>query len=163
MLCDICHKNIATIHLTEIINEKVVETHLCEECSKLKTEELKDQVSLSEFLTGLMSEKDLKKEKYEGKCLVCGLTYKEFRKKGRLGCAQCYQAFKAQLLPILKRIHGSASHRGKNPSAGGIKDSPEAALRELKEKLKRAVEFEAYEEAARLRDEIRKLTGGWCV
>ena len=156
MLCDICHKNIATVHLTEIINDKVVEMHICQKCAKEKAEQLQEQLSLSDLLGGLV-ELEEKKEKAILRCLRCGLTYEEFKKKGRLGCANCYLTFKEKLFPLLKKIHGATRHIGKSPTSSKRKVSLEERLKELRERLERAVKLEEYEEAARLRDEIREL------
>jgi len=85
MLCDICHKNIATVHLTEIINDKVIEMHICQGCARNKTSELKQQLDISNFLGGLAAQDELPGEKRALlKCSFCGLAYAEFKKKGRL-------------------------------------------------------------------------------
>jgi len=158
MLCDICHKNIATVHLTEIINDKVMEMHICQSCAKSKTEELKEQFNISDLLGGLVDTVGVRKQDALLKCHFCGLTYADFKKKGRLGCAQCYGTFKIQLTPLLKKIHSSIHHSGKFPAQSAVKTSSEVKLRELKERLERAVKLEEFEEAAHLRDQIKKLT-----
>ena len=158
MLCDICHKNIATVHLTEIINDKVVEMHICKKCAKMKTEELKKQLNISDFLGGLVDIGEVERAgKLLLKCSSCGLSYQDFKKKGRLGCQSCYVTFRQRLLPLLRKIHGSVRHTGKFPLHWEKKISRQDNLRELKERLERAVKLEEYEEAAALRDEIRKL------
>jgi protein arginine kinase activator len=160
MLCDICHKNNATVHLTEIVNDKVVEMHICQVCAKLKAEELKEQLDISNLLGGLVGVGELHKEETSLKCSSCGLTYSDFRKKGRLGCGKCYVTFKNQLLPLLKKIHSSTHYSGKFPSRISQKTSPETKVKELKDRLERAIQLEEYEDAVGLRDEIRKLENG---
>lgn len=158
MLCDICHKNIATIHLTEIVEDKIIELHLCPKCAKLKTEEIKNQLSLSEFLAGLLKEeKEGKKERKTLKCPKCNLSFSEFRKKGKLGCPQCYKTFHEKLVPLLRKIHGSTEHVGKIPYSLSEEEILERKIKELREKLSKAIRLEAYEEAARIRDEIKEL------
>lgn len=156
MLCDICHKNIATVHLTEIINDKVVEMHICQNCTKIKTQELKDNLTIPELLTDLMNTAEAPKKEISLKCPFCGLTYADFKKKARLGCGRCYSVFKVQILPLLKKIHGSLTYAGKS-AANTHKDSLPGSVKELKVRLERAVKLEEYEEAARLRDELKKL------
>ncbi|RKY41264.1 MAG: hypothetical protein DRP76_00285 [Candidatus Omnitrophota bacterium] len=155
MLCDICHKNIATIHLTEIVGDKIVELHLCSKCAQMKTEEIKNQLSLSEFLTGLVKEE--KKERRVLRCAKCGLTFNDFRKMGKLGCKFCYESFREKLLPLLRKIHGSVEHTGKVPQGLKEEEILERKIRELRKKLAKAIKLEEYEEAARIRDEIRNL------
>ena len=158
MLCDICHKNISTVHLTEIVNDKVVEMHICQACAKHKARELKEQLNISDFLGALVTGDDLlKKQKTAIKCASCGLTYNEFKKKGRLGCGKCYDALKGQLLPLLKKIHGSTRHNGKSPFVQEKKPPSQVTAQELKRRLNQAIRLEEYEEAARLRDQIREF------
>ena len=92
-----------------------------------------------------------------GKCPHCGLTYADFRKSGRLGCAQCYYTFKDSLSSLLKRVHGSSEHVGKVPALAGKEVAVSRTLKELREKLHRSIQKEEFEEAAKLRDRIREL------
>src|SRR3990167_7340363 len=112
MLCDICGKFEATVHLTEIVNEQVTKLHLCEECAKEKGAEMEEHFGLSDLLAGLADMgATLEPEVGEAvKCPNCGFTYQDFKKLGRLGCSECYDAFKKQLAPLIKRIHGSDRH-----------------------------------------------------
>ncbi|MDD5194722.1 MAG: UvrB/UvrC motif-containing protein [Candidatus Omnitrophica bacterium] len=158
MLCDICHKTIATVHLTEIVNDKIAEMHICSTCAKNKTEEIKDQLNISDFLGGMSGPGSaIEKEDVSLKCSSCGLSYADFKKKGRLGCGNCYLSFKKMLLPLLKKIHGSTHHAGKKIPQKLASGMPEAKTTDLKGRLERAVQLEEYEEAARLRDEIKNL------
>ena len=117
MTCDICHKKGATVHLTEIINDKVTKLHLCEHCAREKGEEMEGHFGLSDLLAGL-TDLGIKAEPQiisKTKCPKCGFTLHDLRKIGRLGCSTCYDAFKDQLAPLLKQIHGSDRHIGKIP------------------------------------------------
>jgi protein arginine kinase activator len=157
MLCDICHKNTATVHLTEIISDKVVEMHICQSCAKEKADENKEQLSITQLLSGLTNGEQIGKEKVSIKCQFCGLTYADFRKKARLGCANCYSTFRIQLMPLLKKIHSSIRYVGKIPLKEESASNFDTKLKELKARLNRAVQLEEYEDAARLRDELKKL------
>jgi protein arginine kinase activator len=158
MLCDICHKNIATVHLTEIVNDKIAEMHICSTCAKTKTEEIKDQLNISDFLGGLsgIGPAQGKKEEIDLKCASCGLTYADFKKKGRLGCSNCYVSFRVVLLPLIKKIHGSTHHVGKSPLKH-VLGAAQEKIADLKTQLKKAIQMEEYEAAARLRDEMKNL------
>lgn len=172
MLCDICGKNQATVHLTEIVDEQMTELHLCEDCAKQKSMQMEQQFGLSDLLAGLS---DFGKHAEEQgpakvKCPNCNLSYDDFRKIGRLGCSNCYSAFIRYLLPLLKRIHGTTVHTGKIPqgvsSATVATDisakkteavKPRNELLELRSKLQEVVRLENFEEAAKLRDKIKEL------
>lgn len=159
MLCDICGKNQATVHLTEIVDQQMTELHLCEDCANQKSEQMEQQFGLSDLLAGLAetSKPAQEKEEIALKCKKCGLTYVEFKKIGRLGCSECYNAFKKYLGPLLKRIHGSNRHLGKSPLKETKAVKKGMDLPALRERLQKAVDSEEFEEAARLRDQIKEL------
>jgi protein arginine kinase activator len=161
MLCDICGKNQATVHVTEIINNQMSEMHLCEECAREKSVQMEQHFGLSDLLAGLadlgtqFGEKTAEETKL--KCTNCGMVYDDFKKIGRLGCSNCYSAFRKNLVPLLKRIHGSNQHVGAAPLKVAKEVRKRSELQELKEKLLQAIQAEEFEEAAKLRDRIREL------
>lgn len=168
MLCDICSKNQATVHLTEIVDEQMTELHLCEECARQKSIQMEQQFGLSDLLGGLVDfgKQIGGKEPSKIKCPSCNLTYGDFKKIGRLGCSNCYSAFIRYLTPLLKRIHGSSLHAGKSPQGAAVvvksarKSEPkklEPTLEVLKNKLQEAIRLENFEEAAVLRDKIKAI------
>jgi len=170
MLCNICNKNQATVHLTEIVDDQMSELHLCDECARKKSMQMEQQFGLSDLLAGLVDygkqPGGVEQQTEALQCPACGLTYDDFRKIGRLGCSECYTAFAKFLGPLLKRIHGASVHAGKLPpqteqsvviKAQKVK---ETGLPGLKEQLQQAIEREEFEEAARLRDKIKELELG---
>ena len=158
MLCDVCHKNNATVHLTEIINDKVVEMHICQICAQVKADELNKHLNISGFLGGLADMVgDLPQERRILKCPSCGFSYGDFKKKGRLGCGKCYETFRGLLLPLLKKIHSATTHTGKTPTSLDKKATSQLKVAELHQRLRRAIQLEEYEEAAKLRDQIKEL------
>ena len=160
MLCDICGKNPATVHLTEIIDDQMTELHLCEECAHQKSAQMEQQFGLSDLLAGLaeFEKPTLKKEQaIQLKCANCGFAYADFKKIGRLGCGECYTTFKKYLGPLLKRIHGSSLHLGKSPLKVAQVPRKKMDSSTLRYELQRAIEMEAFEEAARIRDQIKEL------
>lgn len=163
MKCDMCHANEATVHLTEIINNNVSKLHLCEECAKEKSQEMEEHFGLADLLSGLadlapVMEKTERKIPDAGiKCPSCGFSSQNFRKMGRLGCPKCYETFKNQLSPLLRKIHGSDTHTGKMPSGKEAVQDRIVLLEDLKTALDRAIRQEEFEEAARLRDQIKAM------
>ena len=161
MLCNICNKNPATVHLTEIIDEQMSELHLCEECARQKSQAMEQQFGLSDLLAGMADFDKPKNESAEMaslvKCPRCGLTYADFKKIGRLGCGECYNAFMKYLGPLLKRIHGSTQHTGKSPQRASKVLKKRIDIQELRNRLNKAIVSEAFEEAAKIRDQIKEL------
>jgi len=170
MICDVCTKKKATVHLTEIIDGEMTEMHICEDCAKERSVQMEQQFGLADLLAGLSDfGKQIKsEEKTKLQCPNCALDYDDFRKFGRLGCSECYTTFRGHLSALLKKIHGSAHHLGKRPAGTAPKtvgdpaeeakgkNSPET-LQELKDKLHQLILAEDFEQAAILRDKIKAL------
>ena len=159
MLCELCKQTQATVHLTEIVNDQMTELHLCEACANQKGAQVESHFGLADMLSGLSDfGKTQEPEEITTKaCPNCSMTYEDFRKVGRLGCSECYPTFKRSLGSLLKRIHGSPIHLGKSPMRL-LKTAKVAKteIADLKRKLEQAIENEEFEEAARLRDQIRR-------
>ncbi|MFH1645753.1 MAG: UvrB/UvrC motif-containing protein [Candidatus Omnitrophota bacterium] len=176
MLCDICQKNEASVHLTEVINGEVTEMHLCDDCARGKGAEMQQHFGIADLLSGLVDfplpAPSVKKESIKLKCPNCGMTYSDFKGLGKFGCARCYDTFKRALYPLFKRIHGTARHTGKEPvklvaapitakenlkKAVSEKESLIIELDMLKSRIAKAIEKEDFEGAAVLRDKIRAI------
>ena len=174
MKCDNkeCEKE-ATVHLTEIVNGAVTKLHLCEEHAKQKGVEMEQHFGIADLLQGLAEygAPPAEAESKRTKCPNCGMSYEDFKKIGRLGCGECYRTFKESLAPLLKRIHGATQHTGKvvlsalsepkepaaKAAAARTRQAKAHDVELLKEKLRKAIEQESYEDAAKIRDQIRAL------
>ena len=161
MKCQFCD-NPATVHLTDIVNKRKREVHLCEGCARkhnLIPDQAVPQIDLKALLNLLVG--PLQQAQAAGAeaaaltCPACGLQYAEFRAEGRLGCPADYDAFRPVLEPLLERVHRSIRHAGKVPR-NFRRQAREAELRELRKQMRAAATAERYEEAARLRDLIRQ-------
>ena len=161
MTCNLCGTNEATIHLTEIVNSQMIEIHLCETCAQEKGTSFKTHFNLDDLLSGITLETGKPAKTGEKKatvcCPECGLTYEDFGKTGRLGCATCYEAFSKLLTPLIKRVQRATHHIGKKPSkvAGPVRATHD--LRILQDRLRKSIQSEAFEEAAQIRDEIKQI------
>ena len=164
MLCQICGKNAASVHFTEINDNKMSELHVCERCAEEKGMQgpsKKQKFDIADLLAGMVDTMTTTDEERVGhvQCPRCGLLYSSFKETGRLGCSECYGAFQFQLRPLLRRIHGDTRHRGKSPTRGGTAESGTRQIQRLHDELQRAVEREEFEKAAGIRDEIKRLEG----
>ena len=168
MVCQQCNKREANVHYTQIINGKKVEMYLCTQCAAENgTLSFSPQISLGNFLWGFPGNNntgygELKQPEIL-RCNVCGMSFDDFRKGGKLGCSNCYSVFRDSLAPILRRLHGNAEHTGKKPEQNQDVKKTDAGIRlsdeidRLKGELSGAIESEQYEKAAQLRDRIRNL------
>lgn len=161
MKCNICGHNDATVHLTEVINDKVTKLHLCDKCAKAKSEEMHSHFGLTDLLSGLMDFGPAVEEHAPGaataKCPNCGMTYYDFQKAGRLGCGKCYETFEKNLGELLRKIHGADRHVGKMPFKGESVLKEQEDLKRLKNGLAELIRAEEFEKAALLRDRVKDL------
>lgn len=179
MLCENCGKREANVRYSENVNGVKKEMHLCEECSrKLGITDRMDfrmpVLDFSNFFGSFLEDfstpdfMPLLNEVKQIKCDSCGSTFEDIINTGRYGCANCYDVFEDRMDPILKKLQGSNRHNGR---LGKISDNnvkfekkdeqkPENKinnkLEKLQEELKQAIKEERYEDAAKIRDEIKK-------
>ena len=147
----------ATLHITEVLEEgQFEEVHLCEQCA---SKYLYEPASPKKGKKGALQEMPREEDPLlnQNACPMCGLKFVEFRNTGRLGCPHDYQAFRDELVPLLESIHGEAKHSGKSPRRPSPSTASQAELITLRHRLKQAVSKEDYEEAARVRDQIKHI------
>lgn len=159
MLCDICKQNVATVHLTQMVEGKTKKVDLCEACSKAKGVDDPTGFSLADLLLGLGAAQEMEQAMASGenKCSNCGFTQADFKKAGRLGCAECYRTFAEGLESLLRTMHKGTKHIGKVPSLFKQSQDLNDRLKSLQNKLEKAVTEEDFESAAHLRDEINQV------
>ncbi len=161
MICCVCKEKPATVHLTQIVGEKMQKLDLCEDCAKAKGVNDPTSFAMADLMLGLGASQELDPTAgaLEIKCPRCGFSQADFKKSGRLGCPECYQTFADGLAGLLKTMHKGTRHIGKTPEA--LRKSRETGdrLKLLQKKLNKAVETEDFELAAQLRDEIKALSG----
>ncbi len=190
MLCDNCGKRQANVRYSENINGKIKELNLCEECSrKLGINSKMDfsmPIDFSSFFGEFMEDfatpefMPLFDEIKELQCDQCGYTFDDIVNTGKLGCGNCYDVFESRLDPIIKRIQGANSHVGRigkvldnkieqkmaDKTSENKEQKPEKEtqkeneIEKLEEQLKQAIKEERYEDAAKIRDEIKKNNKG---
>lgn len=169
MECQECHKRPATLHFTQVVNGSKKEIHVCEVCAKEKGYMTypEEGYSFESLLSGLFNFESSPFGKHnnsnltgtkELQCEQCGMTFTEFKRVGKFGCASCYHTFSERLDPIFRRVHsGNTTHHGKIPKRQGGDLHAKKQLEEYKSQLKELVEQEAFEEAAKVRDQIKQL------
>ena len=169
MICQVCGQRPATTHIQTIVNGQLSETHLCAHCAqKQGSGLLGDWGGFGSLLGGLLGEAPAKEVQ---RCPHCGTSFGEITQSGRIGCAECYQTFRARLLPVIQRIHGSARHVGKSPGGSALRVAEQnsqlvakprqeergSPIEEKKRQLKQAIEAQEFERAAQLRDQIKEM------
>ena len=179
MKCDVC-ENEATVFLTQIINGQMTTVNLCETCSKAKGVTEETGFGLAEAF--LSPSHRTESDTMEIVCDACGFTASQLKKIGRMGCPECYAAFRDGLDGLLRNMHKGTRHVGKRPShlsavaphilprqrASALKEAPAPApaptppvpppdIAKLRAELDLAVKEERYEDAAKLKAEIENF------
>lgn len=141
-------------------------------------------IDFSSFFGGLLEDEEYGTSEFmplfqpvkELKCNNCNMTYDDFINQGKFGCPDCYDVFESKIDSLLKRIHGNNEYLGRKPinrlsnkkdnanNDNGtnkdknleIKDVKVNKLEKLQQDLKKAISEERYEDAAKIRDEIKK-------
>lgn len=160
MLCTLCKEKEATVHYTQIIGDKMQKVDLCEPCSKAKGVSDTTGFSLADLMLGLGASQEIEDASggVELKCTRCGYSQEDFKKSGRLGCSDCYKVFADGLEGLLKTMHKGTRHVGKVPEALRQNRDLSDRLKNLQRRLAKAVEDENFEQAAKLRDEIKQTS-----
>ncbi len=177
MLCQNCGKNEANVHYTQIINGVKKEVILCSECAKkLGMDNIDIPINFSSFLGDFFNDYAENAllptiDQEEVKCRTCGMTYSDFIKTGMFGCSDCYDVFSNPIDSLLKNLHGTSRHIGRTPqninqnleksdkkvNKIDKKNTYEAKKNELNELLEKAIKEERYEDAAKIRDQIKEM------
>jgi protein arginine kinase activator len=173
MMCEKCGKNSATVHLTQQqMNGQKREMHMCQACAFKMTNLDSPQIqamlgsimkSVMEQMPGALMQAGIPMPQAAGKqpevtCPQCGLALSGFTHGGKFGCEGCYSAFAKEVRALVKTVQAATRHEGKFPRRMGATIRTRHRTDELKEALQAAISQENYEEAARLRDEIRGLS-----
>ena len=181
MVCQNCGKNEANVKYTQIVNGVKKEMVLCEECAEkmgISNFKVNMPIHFSNFFDDLFDDEQLLPsfmKENSNTCTNCGEEYDNFIKTGLLGCPECYDSFENKIDPILKKLQGNTRHVGrginnenqknrisinKNQDTENVaktEKTVEEKIEELQEQLKIAIKEERYEDAAKLRDEIKNM------
>lgn len=176
MICKRCGKNNAEIYYKQTVNGHTDEYALCSKCA----EELKKEgklnmnmpFSFDDFgfgwandgifglkeLFGLPFDSKYAKLGDKKKCSLCSSTFDDLVKRGKVGCAKCYETFSEELKNSVERIHGKTKYAGRIPKKHiSDKDIKEDRINSLHDELKKAIDDQEFEKAAVIRDKIREI------
>lgn len=118
MLCQSCNINQASTMIKTVSGGRLKEEFLCSSCAKAKGYETMFG-SIGELLGSIFINQSESVEPQ--RCELCGSSFEEISRTGKMGCANCYQIFENQLLPSIQRVHGSAVHQGKRPGSYALR------------------------------------------
>ena len=168
MMCDKCGKNPATTIIRTVVNGVMNESNLCAYCAAKEGYGDFYKLSLSNMLASMFGDSIKSIAAAKKRCPCCNATFSDIVESGSVGCSKCYDTFREELMPSLLRLHGKSVHIGKTPEISYVKseDKNEVenepaikknSLQSLKDDLKKAISEERFEDAAKLRDEIKDI------
>ena len=159
MLCDLCKKNPAAIHIEKHNGEKKTQLKVCCECAGIEglTPENLNGESLQKLINGIYSMHN----QNASKCLTCDTDSETFERTGKVGCPDCYTYLSQNINIQSWQKTPHCKHIGKTPYNYTIKPSvienDEEAIDVLEQKLVFCISEEDYEKAAILRDRIEEM------
>lgn len=157
MLCEECKINEASVLITMLVQDEKRTKYLCQDCvDKLKVNF--QQGDIESFLSNIMALLPKTTPAETLQCSSCHMTYEDFQKTGKLGCAQCYTDFQQQLQPLLRRIHGRTQHAGRVPLQYQEETKKDKETDVLRAQMEKAIEEENFEQAAVIRDQLKELS-----
>lgn len=160
MLCQICKKNEAAVRYTEIVDSSVTEMDICRKCAEMEDKGSGGEAGFTSAFASVQEKPEVAsilEEDVAAKCPCCGGSFRHILSDGRLGCAECYVAFRDRLAPVVEKTHGASRHIGKVASRKRDALPVRNRLLRYRSQLRKAIEAENYEEAANLRDLIRAV------
>ncbi len=159
ILCQCCNQANATVHLTDIQSGgEPVERHFCEACAAQEGITMKPHEPINTMIEKFVKMVPAMRDAAQLTCPTCGISFGEFRAQGLLGCPDDYEEFRELLTPLIQRAQDDFDqHTGKRPGQTNDKGKRRVRIRCLERDLENAVADEAFEEAARLRDQLDAL------
>ena len=162
MVCDVCGKREAVIHIQQIIGKKVIDLHLCRQCSREKNiaetegsinnsiinlvRNLLDGTRLTQFMD--------QKTTY---CPTCNTKLHEIKEHSKVGCPDCYREFRSVIRETLGVGNKTLIHNGNIPDKFKSYKTILVDREKLKKELEDAVFKEDYETAVIIRDKLKEL------
>ncbi|WP_107839092.1 UvrB/UvrC motif-containing protein [Metasolibacillus meyeri] len=165
MICEHCKQRHASVTVTKVQNGQTVAKHYCEHCASkfhpFQTDIQEEPVALHQLISNWFgvpmwkSTQTEEKKATQNACPSCSVTYRQFLKQGKFGCAECYSTFREQLPPVFSRLQAGTSHTGKSVAISI--EQLKQKIEEIRQHMQYAIEEERFEDAAKMRDEIKSI------
>ncbi|MBX3729026.1 MAG: UvrB/UvrC motif-containing protein [Candidatus Sumerlaeia bacterium] len=170
MKCEKCGQDDAMIKITRIERGGApYQVHLCQTCAievspyqkKLMAKQVPIDKIFKELLKGkgavVMPEQEEAQKAATGPtCPTCNLSFADYRSTYMLGCPDCYEAFGDALAADIVRVQRASRHVDSTPPSRSLAAELQERLQAMRSELASAIEYEDFERAAFLRDEIAR-------
>jgi len=143
-----------------VINGERSDLALCQNCAEalgMDGSAAENPAEIAQMIANFMREMHQNPEDLPDiECGNCGCSFKDFHKRGLLGCPQCYGDFSEYLKPLIRRYHGVTAHHSRK-TTGKTRSKSEIKMANLRINLKKALSVEDFETAAKIRDELKQF------
>mgnify|MGYP005779183119 CR=1 FL=1 len=162
MKCDKCGKP-SVYHSTLIVNGVSQTRNLCRDCAIKEGVFTSEPTSLFDDMFSAFADFLPYERVANIVCPVCKTSLREFKNTQRLGCPNCYDAFRDEISNIVKRIAPFESHKQDSVRLKDFDNRSEAQpnkadkISALRQDMALAVKEERYEDAAKIKKQIQKL------
>lgn len=164
-MCESCGEESATVHVLRFDGGGISHTHLCQECAEGEAEHVEGAALVlalpaafgSLLVPGGGFPSTEREKLFAPVCGICGTTLADLRESGLMGCAACYQVFRANLSDEDAEGKEGVAHVGKVPSRLPGDERQRREILRLQRMLNELVESERFEEAASVRDRLVEL------
>ena len=151
--CDLCNQP-AVYHDIRIVDDVHNTVHLCQQHA---IEQGIDIGDANANISVVLEIQDATQTSI--KQCPCGMTISKYKKHSLLGCPRCYETFKDQITTVIASVQDSRTeHVGKSPKKINSNSERKIIVRRLRQELDRAINKEEYENAAKIRDKIERLS-----
>ena len=159
MKCEKCNEREATVLYKQTVNGATTVSHLCAACAAAAQSEagFSAHFPFGGDLFGNLFGISAPQKAPVGKHCACGALFSDVQRAGKVFCAKCYETFAEELEPTLRSLYGKARHTGRAPADRREARAKQDRLAALKAQLSAAIAEENFEQAAKLRDEIRQM------
>ena len=161
MQCDRCGKP-SVYHSTLIVNGVSQTTNLCRDCAIKEGVFNSAPTGIFDDMFSAFADFMPFEQVQDITCPVCKTTLREFKNTSKLGCPNCYDAFREEISNIIGRIAPYSTHKVESLTQTKEKPSKKVETKEEKIKLLRedmalAVKEERYEDAGKIKKQIQRL------
>ena len=159
MNCDRCGRP-SVYHSTLIVNGVSQTTNLCRDCAIKEGVFEASPTTLFDDMFDVFSDFLPYEKVSDVVCPVCKTSLRDFKSSLQLGCPNCYEAFRNEIKSIVNKIAPFNTHKQVGIKKElATKNSKEDKVAELRAEMAKAVKEERYEDAAKLKKQIKKLEG----
>lgn len=161
MMCSNCGVQEGVIEVRYMAGSYERTLNLCESCARsqgIHAEHIREP-RVSDLFSSLLAPgagMEFDDPSFD-QCSGCGTSWAQLRRSGEAGCERCYSVFAEEISRVLAAQPHDTFHRGSLPDSLETFRTLIVDRENLKERLRRAVEQEEFERAAKLRDDLTRM------